>query len=135
MASQTHNSVEREQPAGLEVEAEIRELVSCGVVTNRECQPENGSDEAASNINCVLQRATATSVKAINNLIMELQGLREMLHSERARLQHEIAQYSTLTRGALHSTKVIAESLTQFKKPPEASSLSLADLRERSLAS
>jgi hypothetical protein len=88
-----------------------------------------------SRINSVLQRATTASVQEINNLIMELQGLRDTLDSERARVQREIVQYSTLTRGALHSTKVIAGSLTQFKKAPETPSLSLADLRDRSIAS
>src|SRR5262249_41656431 len=35
----------------------------------------------------------------------------------------EILQYSTLTRAALESTKIIAESLTQFKRTPDAPAL------------
>jgi hypothetical protein len=72
----------------------------------------------------VLQRATTTSVQEIDKLITD---------SERARVQREVVQYSTLTRGALESTKIIAESLTQFKKAPDA--LALPDLKDRSVAS
>jgi len=129
----TFNGVEHDQPAEPEAEAEIREFVRRDVVTNRERQPKNESEIAASSINSVLQRATTTSVQEIDKLITELQTLSDTLHCERARVQQEIVQYSTLTRAALESTKIIAESLTQFKKAPEAPAL--PDLKDRSLAS
>ena len=115
------------------MEAEIREFVRRDVATNRERQPENESEMMASSINSVLQRATTTSVQEIDKLITELQTLSDTLHSERARVQQEIVQYSTLTRAALESTKIIAESLTQFKKAPDAPAL--PDLKDRSVAS
>jgi ElaB/YqjD/DUF883 family membrane-anchored ribosome-binding protein len=105
------------------VEAEIREFVRRDVVTNRERQPENESEMVASSINSVLERATTASVQEIDKLITELQTLSDTLHSERARVQQEIVQYSTLTRAALESTKTIAESLTQFRKGPDAPAL------------
>jgi len=119
------NTVEDDQPAQTEMEGEIREFVRRDVVTNRERQPENESEMAASSINSVLQRATTASVQEIDKLITELQTLRHMLHSKGAQVQREIVQYSTLTTAALHSTKIIAESLTQLKKAPDA--LRLAD--------
>jgi ElaB/YqjD/DUF883 family membrane-anchored ribosome-binding protein len=125
------NTAEHDQPA--EVEAEIREFVRRDVVTNRERQPENESEMVASSINSVLQRATTTSVQEIDKLITELQTLSDTLHSERARVQQEIVQYSTLTRAALESTKIIAESLTQFKKTPDAPAL--PDLKDQSVPS
>ena len=133
MTRKTHDSVEHDQPAETEVEAEIREFVRRDVMTNRERQPENESEMVASSINSVLQRATTTSVQEIDKLITELQTLSDTLHSERARVQQEIVQYSTLTRAALESTKIIAESLTQFKKAPEAPTL--PDLKDWSVAS
>jgi N-acetylglutamate synthase-like GNAT family acetyltransferase len=87
----------------------------------------------ANSINSVLQRATTTSVQEIDKLITELQTLRHMLHSKSAQVQREIVQYSTLTTAALHSTKIIAESLTQLKKAPDAPTL--PDLKDRSVAS
>ena len=119
------NTVEDDQPAQTEMEGEIREFVRRDVVTNRERQPENESEMAASSINSVLQRATTASVQEIDKLITELQTLRHMLHSTGAEVQREIVQYSTLTTAALHSTKIIAESLTQLKRAPDA--LRLAD--------
>jgi ElaB/YqjD/DUF883 family membrane-anchored ribosome-binding protein len=123
MARKTDNSVEHDQSTETQVEAEIREFVRRDVVTNRERQSENESEMIASSINSVLQGATTTSVQEIDKLIAELQTLSDTLHSERARVQHEIVQYSTLTRAALQSTKTIAESLTQFKKTPDAPAL------------
>src|SRR5215510_16452705 len=113
------NIVEDDQPAQTEVQGEIREFVRRDVVTNLGGPPENESEMVASSINSVLQRATATSVQEIDRLITEMQTLSDTLHSERARVQQEIVQYSTLTRAALKSTKVIAQSLTQFKKAPD----------------
>src|SRR5262245_61543363 len=129
----TRDTAEHDQPAETEVEAEIREFVRRDVVTNRERQPENESGMVANSINSVLQRATTTSVQEIDKLITELQTLRHMLHSKGAQVQREIVQYSTLTTAALHSTKIIAESLTQLKKAPDAPTL--PDLKDRSVAS
>ena len=115
---------EHDEPAEMELEGEIREFVSRDVVSNVGRRPENETELVASNINSVLQRVTATSVQEIDALISGLESSRDMLHSEAARVQREIVQYSTLIQGALHSTKVIAESLTQWKKVPEAQTLS-----------
>jgi hypothetical protein len=115
---------EHNEPAETELEGEIREFVSRDVVSNVGRRPENETELVASNINSVLQRVTATSVQEIDALISELESSRDMLHSEAARVQREIVQYSTLIQGALHSTKIIAESLTQWKKVPEAQTLS-----------
>jgi hypothetical protein len=120
MARKTRNIVEYDPPAETEVEGEIGELVRRDVVTNLERQPDNDGEMVASNINSVLQRLTTTSVEEIDSLINELQALSDMLHSEAARVQREIVQYSTLTQAALQSTKIIAESLTQWKKVPNA---------------
>src|SRR5215813_2348132 len=129
----TRDAAEHDQPAETEVEAEIREFLRRDVVTNRERHPENESEIVANSINSVLQRATTTSVQEIDKLITELQTLRHMLHSKSAQVQREIVQYSTLTTAALHSTKIIAESLTQLKKAPDAPTL--PDLKDRSVAS
>ena len=115
---------EHDEPAEMELEGEIREFVSRDVVSNVGRRPENESELVASNINSVLQRVTATSVQEIDALISELESSRDMLHSEAARVQREIVQYSTLIQGVLHSTKIIAESLTQWKKVPDAQTLS-----------
>jgi actin-like ATPase involved in cell morphogenesis len=109
-----------EQPTDTEVENEVREFVGRDVVTNLSRHSENESELAARNINSVLQRVSAASVQEIDKLITELESSRDMLNSEAARVQRELVQYSTLTQAALQSTKIITESLTQWKKVPDA---------------
>jgi hypothetical protein len=105
-----------------EVEGEIREFVRRDVATLRR-QPENESEMVANNIGTLLQRVAGTSVKEIDKLIAELQTLREMLQNEGARVQREIVEFATLSQGAMQSTRIIAESLTHWKKVPDAPSM------------
>ena len=113
---------ELDKPAESEVEGDIREFVRRDVATLRR-QPENDSEMVASNISSLLQRVAGTSVQEIDKLIGELQTLREMLAAEGARVQREIVEYATLSQAAMQSTKIIAESLTHWKKVPDAPSL------------
>jgi hypothetical protein len=105
-----------------QVEGEIREFVRRDIATLRR-QPESDSEMVASNIGSLLQRVAGTSVKEIDKLIVELQTLREMLHTEGARVQREIVEYATLSQAAMQSTRIIAESLTHWKKVPDAPSM------------
>jgi hypothetical protein len=114
-------ATEHDKP-GSEVEGEIRDFVRRDVATLRR-QPENDSEMVASNISSLLQRVAGTSVQEIDKLISELQALREMLHAEGARVQREIVEYATLSQAAMQSTKIIAESLTHWKKVPDAPSI------------
>jgi hypothetical protein len=128
----TRDTAERDRPAETEVEGE-REFVRRDVATSFRREPESESEMVASNINAVLQGATGTSVQEIDKLIAELQTLRDMLQSEAARVQREIVEYATLTQGALQSTKIIAESLTNLKKVPGARRPEAEDLTSPSL--
>ena len=92
--------------------------------TNSRAQTESDNHLVASNINSLLQGATATSVQEIEKLISEPQALRDMLHSEAARVQHEIVQYSNLAQAALQSTKTITESLEQWRNASDAQTTS-----------
>jgi hypothetical protein len=114
---------ELDKQAESAVEGEIREFVRRDVATNLRRQPESDSEMVASNISSLLQRVAGTSVQEIDKLIGELQTLREMLHAEGARVQREIVEYATLSQAAMQSTKIIAESLTHWKKVPDAPSM------------
>ena len=119
----TRESAELETPAETAVEGEIRDFVRRDVASSLRRQPESDSEMVANNIGSLLQRVAGTSVQEIDKLITELQTLRDMLHSEAARVQREIVEYATLSQAALQSTKIIAESLTHWKKVPDAPSL------------
>ncbi len=97
------------------VEGEIREFVRRDGASLRRA-PEHDSELVANNITTLLQRVAGTSVQEIDRLIAELQTLRALLHEEAARVQREIAEYAHLSQSAMQSTKIIAESLAQWKK-------------------
>jgi cation transport regulator ChaC len=119
----TRESAEVETSAETEMEGEIRDFVRRDVATSLRRQPESDSEVVATNIGALLQRVAGTSVQEIEKLISELQTLRDMLQTEAARVQREIVEYATLSQAAMQSTKIIAESLTQWKKVPDAPSL------------
>jgi hypothetical protein len=118
----SREAVEHDKSAGSEVEGEIREFVRRDVAGLRR-NPESDSEIIASNISSLLQRVAGTSVQEIDKLIGELQTLRDRLAEEGARVQREIVEYATLSQAAMQSTKIIAESLTHWKKIPDAPSL------------
>jgi hypothetical protein len=119
----SRESADLDKQSESEVEGEIREFVRRDVASNLRRQPESDSEMVASNISSLLQRVAGTSVQEIDKLIGELQTLREMLHAEGARVQREIVEYATLSQAAMQSTKIIAESLTHWKKVPDAPSM------------
>ena len=113
-AIRSGKSVDLDQPAEIEVEGEIREFVRRdGAVLRR--APDSDGELVANNIGVLLQRVSGSSVHEIDRLISELQSLRELLQSEGTRVQREIAEYAHLSQSAMESTKIIAESLAQWK--------------------
>jgi chemotaxis protein histidine kinase CheA len=102
-----------------EVEGEIREFVRRDVAKLRQ-QPANDGEMVANNISSLLQRVSVNSVQEIDRLIGELTMLRERLHHEGERVQREIVEYASLSQAAMQSTKIIAESLTHWRKIPGA---------------
>ena len=121
-SEKSNEPVEAGKTVETQVEGEIREFVRRDVATLRR-QPEQDSEMVASNIGNLLQRVAGTSVKEIDKLVAELQTLREMLQNEGARVQREIVEYASLSQAAMQSTRIIAESLTSWKKIPDAPSM------------
>ena len=121
-SEKSNEPVEVGKAVETQVEGEIREFVRRDVATLRR-QPEQDSVMVASNIGNLLQRVAGTSVKEIDKLVAELQTLREMLQNEGARVQREIVEYASLSQAAMQSTRIIAESLTSWKKIPDAPSM------------
>ena len=74
------------------------------------------SELLANSIEALVQRVAGTSVQEIDGLIAELQALRALLEEEAARVQRNLAEYAHLSQSAMQSTKIIAESLAQWKQ-------------------
>jgi hypothetical protein len=105
-----------------EMEGEIREFVRRDVASLRQ-HSENDDTIVADNISSLLQRVSANSVQEIDRLISDLMILRDRLHDEGERVRREIVEYASLSQVAMQSTNAIAESLSHWKRAPDASSI------------
>jgi hypothetical protein len=108
-----------------EVEAGIRDFVRNDIAYLRRPAPtSNGSDaplepaaeSTVNNVNSLIQRVAGTSLSEIENLIDELESLRELLHAEGQRVQREISGYAQLSQAAMKSTRMIADNVAQWKR-------------------
>ena len=108
-----------------EVEAGIRDFVRNDVAYLRRPGPSILSSETAlepnteatvNNVNSLIQRVAGTSLSEIENLIGELEALRDLLHSEGQRVQREISGYAQLSQAAMKSTRMIADNVAQWKR-------------------
>ena len=106
-----------------EVEAGIRDFVRNDVaylrrpaVMNSPESLEPGAEAAVNNVNTLIQRVAGTSLSEIENLISELEGLRDLLHAEGQRVQREISGYAQLSQAAMKSTRMIADNVSQWKR-------------------
>jgi len=81
--------------------------------------PERDSEIVATKLGSLLERVVGASLQDIDDVILELQTFRERLDRESARMQREIVEYATMSQAAMQSTRIIAESLTSWKKPSD----------------
>jgi hypothetical protein len=112
-----------------EVEAGIRDFVrndiaylrrpAPSMVSSNEAAVEPSNDAAVNNVNSLIQRVAGTSLAEIENLISELEGLRDLLHAEGQRVQREISGYAQLSHAAMKSTRMIADNVSQWKRAAE----------------
>ena len=125
--SERVESTEVEDPniaAVSEVEAGIRDFVRNDVAYLRRPPHGAGGDMAlepnaeatVNNVNSLIQRVAGTSLSEIENLISELESLRDLLHAEGQRVQREIAGYAQLSQAAMKSTRMIADNVAQWKR-------------------
>ena len=107
-----------------EVEAGIRDFVRNDVAYLR--RPAHGAaadtplepntEATVNNVNSLIQRVAGTSLSEIENLISELESVRDLLHAEGQRVQREISGYAQLSQAAMKSTRMIADNVTQWKR-------------------
>ena len=100
------------------VEGEIREFVRRDVAPARRMPPATQmtpGDAQAEQVNALVARVANASMEEIDRVILELQGVREMLRAEGERVTRDIAGYASLSHAALTSMRVIGDSLAQWK--------------------
>lgn len=116
-------TVDTNLAAVTEVEAGIRDFVRNDIAYLRrpasttDAPPLDSSAEATvNNVNSLIQRVAGTSLAEIENLISELESLRDLLHAEGQRVQREISGYAQLSQAAMKSTRMIADNVAQWKR-------------------
>ena len=112
--------------AASEVEAGIRDFVrndiaylrrpTPSVVGSAEVTLDQTAEATVNNVNSLIQRVAGTSLAEIENLISELEALRDLLHAEGQRVQREISGYAQLSQAAMKSTRMIADNVAQWKR-------------------
>jgi hypothetical protein len=109
-----------------EVEAGIRDFVrndiaylrrpTPSMVGGTEAAPDPAAEATVNSVNSLIQRVAGTSLAEIENLISELESLRDLLHAEGQRVQREISGYAQLSQAAMKSTRMIADNVAQWKR-------------------
>jgi hypothetical protein len=110
---------EDQQGQSPEIGDEIRELVHRKIPQVRAESDIGG----VSNLNSLAQSIAGPSMLEIENLIAELNELRDHLMNEGHRIEHAIAEYvhmSQAAQAATKSTKIIGEGLAQLKQNAES---------------
>lgn len=117
-------TVDSNLAAATEVEAGIRDFVRNDIAyLRRPATPttdapplDPGAEATVTNVNSLIQRVAGTSLAEIENLISELESLRDLLHAEGQRVQREISGYAQLSQAAMKSTRMIADNVAQWKR-------------------
>jgi hypothetical protein len=99
----------------LEIGRNIHELKRTGAALPH---PPNAKDEVSTeNLGVLLHRVAEVSMREVENLIDELQGLRKKLESDRDRIQSEIARYLELSQGVMQLTAIISDNVKKLPNP------------------
>jgi len=120
----TEVDVDNNLAAVSEVEAGIRDFVRNDIAYLRRPMSLNtaepaldpGAEATVTNVNSLIQRVAGNSLSEIENLISQLEGLRDLLHAEGQRVQREISGYAQLSQAAMKSTRMIADNVDQWKR-------------------
>jgi hypothetical protein len=102
-------------------EGEIREFIRRDVAPRRPRgdTPASG-DPATDHVNKLIDQVSGGSMEQIDRVILELQGIRDMLRTEGDRVTREISGFASLNHAAITSMRVIADSLAQWKNGAQA---------------
>lgn len=110
-----------------DVEAGIRDFVRNDIAYLRRptpsmvppSDPVEVAEAAVNNVNTLIQRVAGQSLEEIENLIEELENLRDLMHNEGQRVQRELAGYAQLSQAAMKSTRMISDNVSQWKRAAE----------------
>ena len=125
-----------DQAAANAIEGEIREFARRDVSSlhRQRSEADPADDPAAENLTELIRRVAGASTDEINQVILELQRIRDMLHGEGERLSREIARYASLNQHLMSGMKVIAENLIQWQRASVNHEQLMAEFKSRWLS-
>jgi hypothetical protein len=100
------------------LEGEAREFVqrdSASLHRTERDETDNAAEPRAENLDVLIRRVGGASAEEIDRVILELQGVRDMLRGEGERVSREIMNYERLSETAISAMKVVNDSLNQWK--------------------
>jgi hypothetical protein len=105
-----------DQAVATAFEGEIREFVRRDVtfVRRQRSEIEPAGEAAADTLNSLIRRVSGASMEQIDRVVLELQGVRDMLRSEGERVSREIAGYASLSHASTTAMQVISDSLKEW---------------------
>ena len=122
-AEEIEEAVDVDNAAVSQVEDGIREFVRNDIaylrrpqVASPDTAPVDPNAEATvNNVNSLIQRVAGNSTVEIDNLIDQLQDMREFLQIEGERISREIAGYAQASQNARSQMEMIAEQIVQLR--------------------
>jgi hypothetical protein len=78
-------------------------------------EPSQSNEAAHGDLDGLIRRVAARSMDEIDNVIHELEKMREMLRNEGERVSREIASYASLSQLSVSSMKAISDDLAASK--------------------
>lgn len=107
-----------DQAAANAFEGEIREFVRRDVARRPRGDAEPAGDVVADNLGTLIRRVSGQSMEEIDRVILDLQGVRDMLRQEGDRVAREVHGYASLNHAFMTAMSVIADSLKQWRGEP-----------------
>ena len=98
------------------VEGEIRAFVRRDALLRRQrSEVDTANNPAAEALHGMIRRLAGTSIGKIDQMIRDLEHMREMLRNEGERVCREVAGYATLSHAAVLEMNDIGDSLNRWK--------------------
>jgi ABC-type transporter Mla subunit MlaD len=99
----------------MDVEGNIRELTRANHAFR---QIENKDDETSANsLDTLLGQVSEASTREIENLIEELQTLRNKLQADGSRIRRDITEYAGLSQQVMQVTTIISDNVKKLPAP------------------
>ena len=98
------------------IDGQIRASLRRGVASTRPAMVDRGTiaQREAGDINSMIERASGSTILEIDRLVSELLAIRSVLQSEGERVRNEITQYAGLSRTAVDTIRMVADTLGQL---------------------